>query len=247
MEYQELLLTSEWQEKRMSIVDRDNMTCTMCMNERRLGSLNSSVFVRSKLNNEEFVRYNLRDDIVKFVYVKANLFRLQNMTIPDTIIVVHEPIKKYSLTEIIESNRIDENFIKKINRVSPVAIRELSDDENHFHINHLLASKSFIDSHDEYYWIFNKTLHVHHKYYNLKKLPWEYPNEALTTLCDDCHKEVHAKNKIPLVSDSGVQICLLDSCTTCSGTGTRPEYNYYMGGVCFSCGGSGIRELDKIF
>ena len=31
---------------------------------------------------------------------------------------------------------------------------------------------------------------VQHKYYNNKfKNPWEYPLEALITLCDDCHQE----------------------------------------------------------
>jgi hypothetical protein len=34
------------------------------------------------------------------------------------------------------------------------------------------------------------TLHVHHKYYENGKDPWEYPNTALVTLCQHCHKEV---------------------------------------------------------
>lgn len=32
------------------------------------------------------------------------------------------------------------------------------------------------------------TLHVHHLYYERDKEPWEYPLEALTTLCADCHE-----------------------------------------------------------
>lgn len=34
-----------------------------------------------------------------------------------------------------------------------------------------------------------KTLHVHHTYYEKGKRPWEYPDESLRTLCEDCHKE----------------------------------------------------------
>ena len=30
-------------------------------------------------------------------------------------------------------------------------------------------------------------LQVHHLYYIANKLPWEYPDEALLTLCDLCH------------------------------------------------------------
>lgn len=32
------------------------------------------------------------------------------------------------------------------------------------------------------------TLHVHHRYYTRDKEPWEYPNEALITLCHTCHE-----------------------------------------------------------
>ena len=32
------------------------------------------------------------------------------------------------------------------------------------------------------------TLHVHHRYYIKGADPWDYPNEVLITLCEDCHK-----------------------------------------------------------
>lgn len=31
-------------------------------------------------------------------------------------------------------------------------------------------------------------LHVHHRYYDEGKDPWDYPSEALVTLCKDCHE-----------------------------------------------------------
>lgn len=41
-------------------------------------------------------------------------------------------------------------------------------------------------------------LQVHHKYYNkypndIKVEPWNYPDDALITLCNDCHKKCHDK------------------------------------------------------
>ena len=33
------------------------------------------------------------------------------------------------------------------------------------------------------------TLHVHHRYYEFGKDPWEYPPESLVTLCVTCHEE----------------------------------------------------------
>lgn len=37
-------------------------------------------------------------------------------------------------------------------------------------------------------------LHVHHLYYVKDHLAWQYPYNALTTLCDICHKEWHKQN-----------------------------------------------------
>ena len=44
-------------------------------------------------------------------------------------------------------------------------------------------------------------LQVHHKYYSKypngkKVVPWNYPDDALITLCDNCHKKVHKHKKI---------------------------------------------------
>lgn len=36
----------------------------------------------------------------------------------------------------------------------------------------------------------DKTLHVHHGYYEKGCMPWEYPNESLHCLCEDCHQYV---------------------------------------------------------
>ncbi len=39
------------------------------------------------------------------------------------------------------------------------------------------------------------TLNVHHKYYQGDKDPWEYQDEALVTLCEECHTEQHKHKK----------------------------------------------------
>ena len=35
------------------------------------------------------------------------------------------------------------------------------------------------------------TLNVHHAWYEKGKSPWEYPQQALVTWCQDCHKHRH--------------------------------------------------------
>ena len=39
-------------------------------------------------------------------------------------------------------------------------------------------------------------MNIHHKYYVNSIAPWDYPNEALETLCSSCHNELHKENKI---------------------------------------------------
>lgn len=39
------------------------------------------------------------------------------------------------------------------------------------------------------------TLHIHHIYYTKGAKPWEYENEALDTLCSDCHKYIEYLTK----------------------------------------------------
>jgi len=42
----------------------------------------------------------------------------------------------------------------------------------------------------------DKTLHVHHSYYEKGLAPWEYPEESLYCLCEDCHKRAQDINAL---------------------------------------------------
>ena len=39
------------------------------------------------------------------------------------------------------------------------------------------------------------TLNVHHCYYGKKRDPWDYDDDHLMTLCEECHKDVEAKRE----------------------------------------------------
>jgi len=43
----------------------------------------------------------------------------------------------------------------------------------------------------------DKTLNVHHKQYRAGAAPWEYGDDELVTLCEDCHKAEHELAKLP--------------------------------------------------
>ena len=41
------------------------------------------------------------------------------------------------------------------------------------------------------------SLHVHHKSYVTGWMAWEYPDEYLITLCDECHEKIHGLTEDP--------------------------------------------------
>ncbi|MFT3822852.1 MAG: hypothetical protein QM731_02985 [Chitinophagaceae bacterium] len=52
----------------------------------------------------------------------------------------------------------------------------------------------------------NDDLQVHHRQYhfvvqnNKFRLPWEYPDHLLITLCESCHRRGHNKFKVPTIN-----------------------------------------------
>ena len=91
------------------------------------------------------------------------------------------------------------------------------------------------------------TLHIHHKYYIEDRCPWEYDDDALITLCSDCHAEVHNSETTPLLSETGRMIYSdLPTCDRCGGSGELSQYKYYMNGICFKCHGTGVVFKDDL-
>lgn len=83
-------------------------------------------------------------------------------------------------------------------------------------------------------------LHIHHKKYILNRLPWDYEDKDLITLCNHCHFQVHDESKIPVFSEDGRKLAEYINCERCHGTGNIPEYKHVSGGRCFLCNGSGF-------
>jgi 5-methylcytosine-specific restriction endonuclease McrA len=89
-------------------------------------------------------------------------------------------------------------------------------------------------------------LHVHHKYYINYRLAWEYSNDALITLCQTCHQDLHNKTQIPVyINEQMLEQLHLTKCPKCNGSGYLNEYDYYLNGICFNCDGYKYLELKK--
>ena len=91
----------------------------------------------------------------------------------------------------------------------------------------------------------NIYLHVHHRFYVLGRLPWEYMDEELTTLCNWCHWKLHENEKIKIYQETnqGLKELVLTTCSRCNGAGVFPEYSHVQAGICFKCSGARFEEL----
>ena len=87
------------------------------------------------------------------------------------------------------------------------------------------------------------TLHAHHKLYILHRLPWEYNDEDIVTLCNECHEEFHKNNTVPCYTDDGANELNYIPCKRCNGMGWFPQYKNVQNGVCFRCKGACYEEL----
>jgi len=88
-------------------------------------------------------------------------------------------------------------------------------------------------------------LQVHQKYYLWGNALCEYHNDALITLCDKCHNDVHKNVSIPWKVYIGEILTDFNftPCDRCYGTGWMEVYYYHKDGICLQCGGLQYQEI----
>jgi 5-methylcytosine-specific restriction endonuclease McrA len=89
-------------------------------------------------------------------------------------------------------------------------------------------------------------LNIHHKYYIKNRLPWSYPPDTLTTLCNWCHEELHKNELIKVYDEDNNELTDLTPCRRCDGAGWFPEYDHVEAGICFHCRGAKYEELINV-
>lgn len=77
------------------------------------------------------------------------------------------------------------------------------------------------------------TLHVHHRYYESGKKPWEYSDEALVTLCERCH-EFETEN-------------INHACDTIVNAFKRRFFSYSIVDVARAIDLLSLRVIDEVF
>lgn len=88
---------------------------------------------------------------------------------------------------------------------------------------------------------------VYHKYFQSNKLPWNYPDDALVSLCEKCHCKEHKANNTKLFDENMYFLNNLILCQKCNGSGVLHQYAHIDNGDCFNCKGDGYKNLDLEF
>jgi 5-methylcytosine-specific restriction endonuclease McrA len=266
--YLELLKKPEWRKRRAQILLRDNNQCQCCHNDKYFGSLKRGVLGFHPLqSNGNHVMVDIYEDkmlspcFINFDYDQFEMYLVRVdfgknyqsiMTIqnfPKNLFTNYElTVRSPSFYDISKKYGIDPpkhgvcnqtnykeifaEFHRAMDSYSEIVRKEeqLITDR---------IDKAYCDL--PFQGIFG--LHIHHRYYVAGKMPWEYPDEALVTLCWLCHEEIHQHRVTPVLSEFGIPLGELHNCHRCHGAGWFPQFDHVQEGICFRCRGAKYEEL----
>jgi 5-methylcytosine-specific restriction endonuclease McrA len=249
MTYQEKLTLPQWQLKRVEILKRDENKCVNC--GFRWRPILFSIPLTELILDFEIQIYNIKDKVVYFNKVAKDDGEFS--------IKLMDKFEKYNPKFFEEYFAFDGFFcLGGFELILDSALCDLTNFDTlwvafssfgidgsitrkriiHSYIATIFESKNYPELLN--YKGKNQTLHVHHKKYIKGKMPWEYEDSDLISLCNLCHSNLHSTQTIPIYNNQGQRIDNAEICNKCNGSGYLEQYHYFQGGVCFKCFGEGV-------
>ncbi|MCG3166810.1 MAG: hypothetical protein POELPBGB_02593 [Bacteroidia bacterium] len=229
MTYAEKLNDERWSSRRNYIIQRDSNKCVCCGKEKTPGIS----FIK---NYEEFIKSS--GAIFLEEHIKESSKYITAYTKAEDINI----FKEHKLMHLLKLIKNEYYLIENINILGQIPANTriidliFADQENTK--SKWLKTKSKVAFLIKF---FSPTiLHVHHKCYYINREPWDYKDEELTTVCQNCHKNIHINTIIPLYDKNGRNIRDLITCDRCNGAGYFPEFKHVYMGLCFKCSGEGV-------
>lgn len=243
MTYQELLLDTNWQEKRADILKRESYKCQDCFNQEYQQIFESGLIMSNKLKHGTAQNSIVKGKfIIKIWDIKRNVVETSFLELDSlfdlnkSYIAYYETTNNYAnifALKLFDSSKIELN--NNILEIARNGIRgKFTENTQHLISAPILKSDK---------WLYVKGLHVHHTYYQHDLFPWEYPNDSLRVLCWSCHEKRHQNKTIPVYKSDGTRQGVLTYCFRCHGAGIFPEYKHVQSGICFRCHGARYEEL----
>lgn len=247
MNYSEQLSTEAWATKRDEIKERDCHKCQFCHNKNLILKHKKGIY--NPNSGEQKKNYKVLDlttgyEVLykkvknKFSKFKAPMFLIYQesngyIEIKGHRLLTSDENKHYYLKKEEIKGIYNNSYIKSEIRFSPREIGKYIEKK----------VEEFQTPLEDCRWLSFNYLEVHHTYYTYGKSAWEYPNEALITLCNSCHYEIHKSQTFHLQDEQGNKICNLTPCKRCSGVGYLPQYLYMENGICYRCYNAKYEEL----
>lgn len=238
--YSTWLLEPQWQSKRIEILERDNHKCKYCSNRNILKDLHVGTLHR--INDDidspgDFLVDEIKDGyrlyidsfIISGTTHAALIFNYRKLEKSLSYLVFHQ-LTPNVIIAISKRKRDIRAIYQEYNLGNKCDPSNLG----------LFLDEKFLQS---VQWDYVKGLHVHHKYYQEDKRPWEYSDDSMITVCSPCHETIHAREKIPFLDKKGRQTNMVTPCNRCGGKGYIHEYRHVQEGICFRCNGVRYEEF----
>ena len=245
LNYQEQLETPMWNSCRDRIMERDKKQCCFCgKGQSTKVSFDNSVFHLGIDFSGEIGCSDsniIERGVFRDVLAPLKGLKIKKGVIPgsDRIVmlfsngfVLYTPWDRNNNCEIIVSETFVAKIICKDGYIAYVLFHK-EDELNDLKLYKVYIQKSQL------------VLQVHHKHYMMDKKAWEYEDEDLVTLCQDCHSKLHQLIPVKAYAKVNEQMVVMNytPCHRCHGTGYFPEYRNIQDGICFRCGGARFEEL----
>lgn len=243
-DYPSQLETYEWKQKRIEILERDKYRCQIC------GKGKSTVLYNPSSDRDSDISIGI-DYSYSTISIDDILFT--HFSVQDFIDIISA--KNLSLTPtdyVVSSNDILGVLAEPHTNEFPVNCEDVEINlvrhptgMLYFIVNREEDNLSNIKLHTPYFIDHPISLNVHHKHYIIGHKAWEYDDEDLVTLCNECHTKVHHAIGAPvyLHKNGYMKEVPLTPCFRCEGTGYFPEYKHVENGICFRCRGARFEEL----
>ena len=250
--YGQLLALPKWQEKRLTIIKRDKLICQKCYNTSYQKDNFYGTYTHTPEDTKPYILFRSFDQKAEEIYTKdeKGTLLIPNSTQVMLYLIKHRASGTADIPRdgyMVAASRFltNEELLYYFPYLNPKLTHQDKIRLLHEKYKDLNNKVELIPERNdlinvpltELKWIFVKDLNVHHTYYQIDKLPWEYPDECLQTLCRSCHEKVHEEEIIPVRDATGIKIGNYKPCTRCHGAGWFPEYSYYENGICFKCRG----------
>lgn len=252
MDYASQLESPKWHKRRDEILARDKCRCRMCGKGKSVSRKVKYNFYNfgidyscPDISVENIIQTKFPVDEFKFL-ISAGAIGLELIKVSqEPVAFAGVCVSDNGILGVMDLNVIGALKSGNVSEKVEINLVRHKSEMLYFLVNMKDADLSKVNAKTAYLTKTPLFLNVHHKHYIIQHKAWEYDDEDLVTLCNECHTKVHQSIGVPVYSNKNgfMKEIQLTPCLRCGGTGYFPEYKHVEHGICFRCRGARFEEL----